>query len=94
MSREINLYTLLYISMFDQINYDFEPQSIIHDRYSINVTIKKFLHDLYKETMFKGKDMSDNVTIYFDPSCGHLYVEYIGYRGTDCQYEYDSIDRL
>ena len=76
--------------MTDQNNCDLQFQSgfygsstVSNNAYSVNELVKKYLRDLYEETMFKGKGMSDNLTIHFDSTKGNLYVEYIGYKGTD-----------
>jgi len=56
----------------------------IPDKWSgTNDTIKQYLKQLYVETMFKKKELTENISILFDPTTGHLIAEYIGYKGTD-----------
>jgi ubiquitin-protein ligase len=58
-------------------------QSTHNSIFFVNGIIKKYIRELLEYTMFKGKDMSDNISVYFDSTNGHLYVEYIGYKDTD-----------
>lgn len=44
---------------------------------------KKQLEQLYTETMYPKNEMSSNYSVYYDHVNRCLYIEYIGYSGTD-----------